>query len=315
MQSTAHLRSVLLGTALVAVSLLVTLASAAQSLGQPASKVSPARTSQLPRTPTTVLPQQPASSSDCQTPPCSATASAAPAASRPHRATITFADGQLTVAANDSSLHQILRSISVSTGMTINGGVAEQRVFGTYGPADPSTILSTLLDGTGVNMLLRDGPNHVPAELTLTQRSGGPTPAPITPQDDQIGIETPPPTQPQQRVIQPQSSQAAATQKDPSTSGPPSIAQPANNVLGNPNNTTPTASQIPTTNSVPVDALPTPSTTVQTQQGIVDTPNPPPAGSTAPTADSIYQQLLQLQKAKAAAAGSPTAPSTTPPPQ
>jgi hypothetical protein len=94
---------------------------------------------------------------------------------------------------------------------------------------------------------------------------------------------------------------------------PASIPQPINNVLGNPNNQTPTASQIPTTNSVPLDALPTPSTTVQTQQGIVDTPNPPPAGSTAPTADSIYQQLLQMQKAKAAAAGSQSQPPAPPP--
>jgi len=229
-------------------------------------------------------------------------------ATRPHRATIRFADGQLTVVANDSSLHQILRSIAVSTGMTITGGVAEERVFGTYGPDDPATILATLLDGTGVNMLLKDGPNHVPAELTLTQRSGGPTPAPITPQDDQIGLDTPAPAAAPQPVTRPQPSQAA-TQPAPSNSVPQSIPQPANNVLGNPNNRTPTASEIPTTNSVPLDALPTPSTTVQTQQGIVDTPNPPPAGSTAPTADSVYQQLLQLQKAKAAAAaGSPSPP-------
>jgi hypothetical protein len=190
--------------------------------------------------------------------------------------------------------------------MIINGGVAEQRVYGTYGPADASTILATLLDGTGVNMQLKDGPNHVPVELTLTQRSGGPTPVPITPQDDQIGLDTPPPATVPQPVAKPQPSQATTTPA-PSTSVPASIPQPANNVLGNPNNRTPSASEIPTTNSVPLDALPTPSTTVQTQQGIVDAPNSPPAGSNPPTADSIYQQLLQLQKAKAAA-GSPPAP-------
>jgi hypothetical protein len=298
MHSAANLRSTFFATASAAVVLLLSIAASAQS---------------LPPNLPTALAQPPASPTNCLQPPCNATLSAAPAATRPHRATVTFADGQLTVAANDSSLHQILRNIAVSTGMTINGGVAEQRVFGTYGPDDPSTVLATLLDGTGVNMLLKDGPNHVPAELTLTQRSGGPTPLPITPQDDQIGLDTPPPAAAPQPVAQPQPSRAA-TPPAPSTSVPASIPQPANNVLGNPNNTTPTASQIPTTNSVPLDAIPTPSTTVQTQQGIVDTPNPPPAGSTSPTADSIYQQLLQLQKAKAAA-GSPAAPSTTPPPQ
>jgi hypothetical protein len=277
MHSAANLRSTFFATASAAVVLLLSIAASAQS---------------LPPNLPTALAQPPASPTNCLQPPCNATLSAAPAATRPHRATVTFADGQLTVAANDSSLHQILRNIAVSTGMTINGGVAEQRVFGTYGPDDPSTVLATLLDGTGVNMLLKDGP---------------------TPQDDQIGLDTPPPAAAPQPVAQPQPSRAA-TPPAPSTSVPASIPQPANNVLGNPNNTTPTASQIPTTNSVPLDAIPTPSTTVQTQQGIVDTPNPPPAGSTSPTADSIYQQLLQLQKAKAAA-GSPAAPSTTPPPQ
>jgi hypothetical protein len=314
MQSLAHLHGFLLGTAFAAVTLFVALPASAQMPAGAGLRSAPAlqpRTSQLPPNLPTALPQQPAAASNCQQPPCNASPSAAPAASRPHRATVTFADGQLTVAANDSSLHQILRSISVSTGMTINGGVAEERVFGTYGPAEASTIIATLLDGTGVNMLLKDGPNHVPAELTLTQRSGGPTPVPITPQDDQIGVETPPPAAAPQTAAQPQPSQAT-TAPAPSTSVPASIPQPANNVLGNPNNRTPSASEIPTTNSVPLDALPTPSTTVQTQQGIVDTPNQPPAGSTPPTADSIYQQLLQIQKAKAAA-GPPATP--TPPPQ
>lgn len=316
MQNTPRSRGIFFGTTSVAVALFASLSSSAQNPVAMQSQVSPAaqpRTSQLPPNLPTTLPQQPASTYNCQQPPCSATPSAAPAASRPHRATVTFADGQLTVAANDSSLHQILRSIAVSTGMTIKGGVAEQRVFGTYGPDEPATILATLLDGTGVNMLLKEGPNRVPAELTLTQRSGGPTPAPITPQDDQIGMEAPTPAANPQPATPPQPAQATKTAA-PSTSVPPSIPQPANNVLGNPNNRTPSASEIPTTNSVPMDALPTPSTTVQTQQGIVDTPNSPPAGSTPPTADSIYQQLLQLQKAKAAA-GSSAPPATTPPPQ
>jgi hypothetical protein len=236
---------------------------------------------------------------------------------------VTFADGKLTVMANDSSLHQILRSISSRTGMTITGGVEEQRVFGTYGPSDPATILATLLDGTGVNMLLKDGPGHTPVQLVLTQRSGGPSISPITAQDEQIGTEEPsaanaptpavPSPAPVFTTTQP------TTQPLPTTSGPSSIPQPANNVLGNPNNVTPTASQIPTVNSVPIDSVPTPSTTVQTQQGIVDTPNQgtssqPQQGAQAPTPDSVFQQLLQMQKAKTAAAG-PTPPPTTTPPQ
>jgi hypothetical protein len=90
------------------------------------------------------------------------------------------------------------------------------------------------------------------------------------------------------------------------------MPQPLNNPLGNPNNVTPTASQIPTTNSVPTDSLPTPSTAQQPAQGIVDTPNQSPSGSTPLTADQVYQKLLEMQKSKAAQS---TGTTTTPPPQ
>jgi hypothetical protein len=57
------------------------------------------------------------------------------------------------------------------------------------------------------------------------------------------------------------------------------MPQPSNNVLGNPNNVSPTVSTAPVTNSVPMSTLPTPSTAPPVS-GIVDSPNPPPAGST-----------------------------------
>jgi hypothetical protein len=108
------------------------------------------------------------------------------------------------------------------------------------------------------------------------------------------------------------------------------MSQPANNVLGNPDNVSPTASTLPTTNSIPVNSLPTPSTAPPVR-GIVDAPNPPPAGSTTAgftsqtppdnnpntaqpvstspaatttqtspngvkTPEQIYQELLQMQQ-------------------
>jgi len=85
--------------------------------------------------------------------------------------------------AENSSLNQILRDVSRQTGMKITGGVTEQRVFGKYGPGSPSAILTTLIEGTGSNMLLRYGPLHVPVELILTPRLGGPSPpSPDSPQ-------------------------------------------------------------------------------------------------------------------------------------
>ena len=92
------------------------------------------------------------------------------------RAEVELNGGKLSVRAENSSLNQILREISRSTGMKISGGVVDERVFGTYGPADPSTVLSTLLRGTGSNMMIILDARKAPVELVLTPRSGGPTP-------------------------------------------------------------------------------------------------------------------------------------------
>jgi hypothetical protein len=84
--------------------------------------------------------------------------------------------GMLTVAADNSSLNQILRDISRVTGMKITGGVTDERVYGSYGPADVSTVLSSLIRGTGSNMMIVMDANQAPQELVLTPRAGGPTP-------------------------------------------------------------------------------------------------------------------------------------------
>ena len=115
-----------------------------------------------------------------------------PAATPASRASVTYADGLLSISATNSSLNQILREISRETGMKITGGVTDERVFGTYGPGSPAKILATLLDGTGSNMILVQGTrsqqgstvssNAAPLELVLTPRHGGPTPPnPIAP--------------------------------------------------------------------------------------------------------------------------------------
>jgi hypothetical protein len=99
-----------------------------------------------------------------------------PAQQPAKRAQVTFANGILSISAENSSLNQILRQIASDTGMKITGGVSDERVFGQYGPAAPAQILSELLDGTGSNMILVQGDNDTLAELILTPRQGGPTP-------------------------------------------------------------------------------------------------------------------------------------------
>lgn len=91
-------------------------------------------------------------------------------------ASVTYADGLLSVKAGNSSLDQILRDVSRKTGMKITGGVQDERVFGNYGPASAEQVLNALLDGTGSNMMLVGSNGPAPAELVLTPRGGGPTP-------------------------------------------------------------------------------------------------------------------------------------------
>ncbi|MEG9436391.1 hypothetical protein JAO29_09465 [Edaphobacter sp. HDX4] len=102
--------------------------------------------------------------------------SSTPAVSSPNRPRITYLDHQLTVTADNSSLNQILHEVSQIAGITITGGVTDERVFGSYGPAPASQVLNQLLDGTSSNMLFVSSTPDKPAELILTPRAGGPTP-------------------------------------------------------------------------------------------------------------------------------------------
>jgi len=146
------------------------------------------------------------------------------------RAQVVFANGQLQITADNSSLNQILRDIGSQTGMKIVGGVADQRVFGTYGPGAPAEILANLLDGTGSNMLLRDTAANVPAELVLTPQGGGPTP----PNPSARNFDDESPEQPEQpeRVEQAPPQRPVYTPPPPPTSGTSTPA--ANNSSSSP---------------------------------------------------------------------------------
>ena len=85
-------------------------------------------------------------------------------------AEITYAGGKLSVRAQDSSLNTILAEIARLTGMVIDGGVADDRVFGLYGPAGPADVVASLLRGSTVNVFLKQGPHATVARLSLTAR-------------------------------------------------------------------------------------------------------------------------------------------------
>ncbi len=115
----------------------------------------------------------------------------------PHHLQVLYSAGVLTVHAENSSLNGILREVSRMTGMSVTGGVQDERVYGNYGPADTGTVLETLLAGTGSNMLLEESTADRPLTLVLTPRQGGPTPpSPASytqePGDDRDQADLPP---------------------------------------------------------------------------------------------------------------------------
>jgi hypothetical protein len=116
--------------------------------------------STLPATPPTTMPDPPLT----------------PSQRPPKRAQVTYTNDSLSISADNSSLNQILRQISSTTGVKITGGVTDERVFGQYGPAPLAQTLASLLDGTGSNMLLTHPDGSASTELILTPRQGGPTP-------------------------------------------------------------------------------------------------------------------------------------------
>jgi hypothetical protein len=121
---------------------------------------------------------------------------------------VSFAPHNLTVKADNSTLSQILREISGSTGMKVEGLGQDQRIFGSYGPGEPRVVLLSLLEGSGYNVvMIGDTAGGAPRELSLTQRTAGATNlasgsvARNSSQDDddadQDVQQTPEPSQPQ----------------------------------------------------------------------------------------------------------------------
>lgn len=210
----------------------------------------------LPAMPPTSVPGQVAQSAS-QTLPASP--------NTPHHAEVIYSNGELQVRADNSSLNQVLRSISHQTGLKITGGVVDQRVFGSYGPGPMSTVLSTLLDGTGTDILLLGGNATTPPELILTPRNGGAEPpGPDSPAyamyDDAID---------HQSLVAPSGPHAAINPQLPQTSTTSPVGSP--------------------TGSLAQRETPHPS----------NAPTAAPDGSTAKkplTPEMVMQQLLQMQQ-------------------
>jgi hypothetical protein len=155
------------------------------------------------------------------------------------RARVQVSGRTLQITAEDSSLNQILRDIARDTGMKVTGGVADERVYGVYGPADISAVLTRLFDGMGTNMLLVEDARQQPTELILTPQHGG----------------VPPPVQPHVQAFTPT---ASGTQR------PAQAAQGSAPLAGTGNSTGTNPGDIPSTAA----NAGVPTTTVQSPNGV-----------------------------------------------
>lgn len=218
-------------------------------------------------------------------PPLNATYAQPEAARGPRRASVTYTGGLLTVAASNSSLNQILREIAHQTGLKITGGVTDDRVFGTYGPATPATVLATLLDGTSSNLLIVQGGSETPMQLILTPRVGGVTPpnpnasgfddSDSAPENISLPVRSPAPLPPavQGNSRAPNRAGTGGIDVNPAATAPSSTSQQ----LAFP----------------PIDQS-TPSSTATT------TPvSPDASGDTVKTPQQIFEQLQKLRQQQA----------------
>ena len=207
-----------------------------------------------------------------------------------HHARITFTDSLLSVSASNASLNGLIREIARQTGMKVTGSVAEDRVFGEYGPGDPQSILATLLDGTGSNILIRSAANDAPLELILTPRTGAASPpSPNLSADNEDTDDQAPPGAPTSSAA-PRSRVAVLPGSVPQPPPPPDSS-----------NAIPPASE--TVVFPPVDATSAPVTATTTPSDSNE-----PADTSADTVKTPQQIFEQLQKLRQQNTPGPNAP-------
>jgi hypothetical protein len=95
-------------------------------------------------------------------------------------ASVAWNGRDLSIAAKNSTLEQILHDVSTATGLKVeglsssHGSKDDQRIYGSYGPASERDVLSQLLQGSGYNVIMvGDQGEGTPRELVLTAQAAG----------------------------------------------------------------------------------------------------------------------------------------------
>ncbi len=142
-----------------------------------------------------------------------------PANDPPAPASVVWDSHGLSVAASNSSLAQILKEVSVDTGVKIEGFTSDERIFGTYGPAPASHVLSELLDGSNYDVLMvGDQGQGTPRRVVLTPHSNAApsnnSAAPAKPSEEDSPVEEQSQQQPEEQPPLPPQAQPNAYAPD-----------------------------------------------------------------------------------------------------
>jgi hypothetical protein len=114
-----------------------------------------------------------------------------PAEQPAQAASVDFKNGLLSVHAENSSLIGILDQVQHQTGLLVEGLTHDQRIYGQYGPANISTTLSALLDGSGYDfVIVGNASSRTPPRLILSPP--GAVGAGATPQPAPAAVEAQP---------------------------------------------------------------------------------------------------------------------------
>lgn len=97
----------------------------------------------------------------------------------PNPPNITYANGELTIVANNASLAEIVTGIERATSVRVEGTRPDaERVFGQFGPGSPRDVLNSLFDGSRYDFILVGGLENPADVRTIILSPHGTAPSP-----------------------------------------------------------------------------------------------------------------------------------------
>ena len=169
-----------------------------------------------------------------------AQATLSPSQQMPSPPRVSYADGKLTVIANNSTIRDVVDAVRGATGTTFNvlGGPVQDRLFGQYGPGPVNTVLEQILRGSGFNYIFVNAPGapgQVKTATLMAKSNEASTPA-IAPQPNPAqqnnNQDVPPDANSGGEDETPQPEPA---QEEPTPQLYPQMSPPAENSPANPN--------------------------------------------------------------------------------